>query len=264
MAVNKVVYGDRTLIDLTGDTVTAADLALGKTAHDASGQLITGTGIIGASGGTATAENILEGKTAYVNGQLITGTMPYNSFYEPYVWTVDEDEAVHVDEGYYDGTQSITLSPEAVNNLTEENIREGVYLLGVWGRLIPLEWENVGAPRLKDYPNYRFEHPNANNSFDATLVYDTSSSQYLFDEYAVASNNIYIFYRDIRLIHSPFIFFFSQNSLQDNATITNAIQISLTQSTRFVFAVPYNGYVTICKTGTSTTECFRSVNAPLD
>ena len=43
MAVNKVVYDNNTLIDLTSDTVTADKLAQGYTAHDASGAAITGT-----------------------------------------------------------------------------------------------------------------------------------------------------------------------------------------------------------------------------
>ena len=43
MAVNKVTYGGETLIDLTGDTVTADKLAEGITAHDASGAEIIGT-----------------------------------------------------------------------------------------------------------------------------------------------------------------------------------------------------------------------------
>lgn len=43
---NKVVYDGTTLIDLTGDTVTAADLRYGKTAHDASGAPITGTAAV--------------------------------------------------------------------------------------------------------------------------------------------------------------------------------------------------------------------------
>lgn len=46
MAVNKVVYGGETLIDLTSDTVTAATLAEGVTAHDASGNLIVGTATV--------------------------------------------------------------------------------------------------------------------------------------------------------------------------------------------------------------------------
>lgn len=43
MAVNKVVYGGQTLVDLTSDTVTADTLAEGVTAHNASGNKITGT-----------------------------------------------------------------------------------------------------------------------------------------------------------------------------------------------------------------------------
>lgn len=43
MAVNKVVYGDEVKIDLTGDTVTAENLKKGITAHDKSGEIITGT-----------------------------------------------------------------------------------------------------------------------------------------------------------------------------------------------------------------------------
>ena len=43
MAYNKVVYNNNTLIDLTGDTVTAADVAEGKTFHLADGSQATGT-----------------------------------------------------------------------------------------------------------------------------------------------------------------------------------------------------------------------------
>ena len=43
MAVNKVIYGSDTLIDLTSDTVTAADVAAGRTLHLASGASATGT-----------------------------------------------------------------------------------------------------------------------------------------------------------------------------------------------------------------------------
>ena len=42
MAVNKVVLGNETLLDLTGDTATAADVASGKTFHLASGVQATG------------------------------------------------------------------------------------------------------------------------------------------------------------------------------------------------------------------------------
>lgn len=43
MAISKVAYDGHTLIDLTGDTATAADVAQGKTFHLANGEKTTGT-----------------------------------------------------------------------------------------------------------------------------------------------------------------------------------------------------------------------------
>lgn len=43
MAANKVVFGNKVLIDLTGDTVTEEALLKGYTAHKADGTIITGT-----------------------------------------------------------------------------------------------------------------------------------------------------------------------------------------------------------------------------
>ena len=42
MAINKVDFGNRNLIDLTNDTVTPEKLMSGETAHDKSGNLVTG------------------------------------------------------------------------------------------------------------------------------------------------------------------------------------------------------------------------------
>ena len=42
VAINKVTFGGNTLIDISGDTVTASTLLSGYTAHDASGTQITG------------------------------------------------------------------------------------------------------------------------------------------------------------------------------------------------------------------------------
>jgi hypothetical protein len=40
--VNKVVFGDETLIDLSSDTIAANKMLNGTTAHDKSGALISG------------------------------------------------------------------------------------------------------------------------------------------------------------------------------------------------------------------------------
>lgn len=43
MGVSKVVYNNKTIIDLTTDTVTAASLDKGIVAHDKAGNVVTGT-----------------------------------------------------------------------------------------------------------------------------------------------------------------------------------------------------------------------------
>lgn len=46
MAVNKVVYNNETLIDLTNDTITPSDLVKGTIAHDKTGTQINGTLVV--------------------------------------------------------------------------------------------------------------------------------------------------------------------------------------------------------------------------
>lgn len=49
MAINKVVYGDQTLLDLTNDTVTADKVLKGETFHTRSGESAIGTAVGGSS-----------------------------------------------------------------------------------------------------------------------------------------------------------------------------------------------------------------------
>ena len=114
--VNKVVFGNQTIIDLTTDTITAADLANGVTAHDATGATITGTSTKDSdtSQDTALVGEILSGKTAHARGALLTGTMPNRG-------AIDEDisvvaEVITIPQGYHAG-----------------NIKDGVEILGVTG-----------------------------------------------------------------------------------------------------------------------------------
>ena len=50
MPINKVQYGNTVLIDLTSDTVTAAMLMQGYTAHDRTGAIVIGTATGGVDG----------------------------------------------------------------------------------------------------------------------------------------------------------------------------------------------------------------------
>lgn len=69
--VNKVTFGGTTLIDLTEDTVTAATLMQGYTAHDKSGALITGTATGGIDGDNLAYGGAIVG-TAIVGSAVLT------------------------------------------------------------------------------------------------------------------------------------------------------------------------------------------------
>ena len=133
--VSKVIYNGNTLIDLTGDTVTAATLASGITAHDKSGALVTGTNTYDSdtSDDTAVAAEILATKTAHARGSQITGTMPNNGAVNGIINTVSQEYTVPV--GYHDGSGKVKINTVEQAKIIAGNIRQGVTILGVTGTM---------------------------------------------------------------------------------------------------------------------------------
>lgn len=134
--INKVVYGNQTLIDLTTDTLTSTDqLASGVTAHDRSGAVITGTNTYDAdtSDANAAASEILLNKTAYVSGNKITGTMPNNGAVTGTIST--KAQQYTIPQGYHDGSGKVSIASTEQAKLIATNIREGVTILGVEGTM---------------------------------------------------------------------------------------------------------------------------------
>lgn len=81
MGINKVVLNDTTKLDLTADTVTADTLANGVTAHNAAGDIITGT---------FNPVTSFNGRTGAVTPQ--TGDYSYDQLYDtPDVADYDTD-----------------------------------------------------------------------------------------------------------------------------------------------------------------------------
>ena len=133
--VNKVIFGGNTLIDLTADTVDAAHLLAPYTAHDRSGAIITGTCTFNAdtSDATVTADEILSGKTAYVNGTKITGSMPNRGAVTGTITTKAQQYTIQ--QGYHDGSGKVSIAATEQAKIIAENIRQGVTILGVEGTM---------------------------------------------------------------------------------------------------------------------------------
>lgn len=135
MAVSKVVYGGNTLIDLTGDSVTADKLLSGITAHGKDGDLVTGacTFDVDSNDATVAVAEILSGKTAYARGTKLVGTMPNNGAVTGKIST--KDGAYTIPQGYHDGSGTVGISETEKEKLIPSNIREGINILGVDGQM---------------------------------------------------------------------------------------------------------------------------------
>lgn len=137
---SKVIINGQTYIDLTGDTVTAASLLSGYTAHGKDGRAVNGTCTFNAdtSSDTVTASSMLTGYTAHdEDGNSITGTIPNVGAQTSTIET--KSGSVTINRGYHDGTGNVTLKASAVADLTANNIRSGKTILGVTGTMSATE-----------------------------------------------------------------------------------------------------------------------------
>ena len=137
MAVNKVIYGGNTLIDLTGDTVTKDKLLVGASAHNMAGVKIDGECAFDAdtSDATAVSSEVLNGSTYYARGSKGTGTMPNIGSQNEDIDNVDDQ--VIIQQGYHDGSGKIKIADVEKKKIVPANIKEGVSVLGVVGTLKP-------------------------------------------------------------------------------------------------------------------------------
>ena len=132
---SKVVLANGTvLIDLTADTVDAAHLLAGYTAHGANGAPITGTNTFDSdtSDDTLQVAEALSGKTFHARGTAYTGTMANNGGNNV---TVSGKTGTTIPAGYYDGSGKAVLDSTSSTNLVANNIREGITILGVEGTM---------------------------------------------------------------------------------------------------------------------------------
>lgn len=132
MGANKIVLATGEVpIDLTSDTVTPDKLAKDVTAHDKSGEIIIGTNTfdVDSSEATATAAEVLAGKTFAAGGQVKTGEMPNN---EGKTYTISNaDDVINIPIGFHDGSGKVSIAPEELEKLKNpQNIKNGVIIMG--------------------------------------------------------------------------------------------------------------------------------------
>lgn len=133
MAKNKIIYGGSVLVDMTGDTATAAQILDGYTAHINTGEQVEGTCTYDADTSDATAgvAEILSTKTAYVNGSKLTGTMPNRGAVTGTISTKAGEYTIQ--NGYHDGSGTVSISSTEQAKIIAGNIKSGVVILGVTG-----------------------------------------------------------------------------------------------------------------------------------
>lgn len=127
-----IVTGNITLmtnLDNLGDA-SASDVVSGKTFTSSAGLKVTGThvcsGGLDTSDATATATDILSGKTAYVNGAKVTGSITSKS---ATTYTPGTSDQTIASGQYLSGKQTI----KGDSNLVAGNIKSGVSIFGVAG-----------------------------------------------------------------------------------------------------------------------------------
>lgn len=136
MANSKIVLGNgEVLMDLTADTVKKDKLLKGYTAHDATGEPITGTCEYDAdtSDATATADEILENTFAYAHGNKVPGKMKNNGAVSGKITT--KEGKYTVPQGFHDGSGTVQIDSTEQAKLIPGNIRAGVTVLGVTGNM---------------------------------------------------------------------------------------------------------------------------------
>jgi hypothetical protein len=136
MAISKVIYGGKELINLTQDTVTAKTLLVGETAHGADGEPITGTCDFDCytQDANATKDEILKGRIAYVNKTKVEGAMIDHGAIAGMVY--EADSPCVIPRGFHDGSGTVGVD---ATNLAPSNIRQGIKILGVTGTMTGTE-----------------------------------------------------------------------------------------------------------------------------
>lgn len=168
--INKVIYGGNTLIDLTADTITAADVLNNKVFHLPSGVIATGTSTYDSdtSDDTAVVAEVLASKTFHARGSALTGTMPNRGAVAGVIDTVDG--VYTIQNGYHDGSGTVAISATERAKIIASNIREGIVILGVTGTMSGEEGVNAESVNVTPMTTAQTITPSSGYNYISQVV----------------------------------------------------------------------------------------------
>lgn len=139
--VNKVVFGNTTVMDISDTTADASKVLYGEKFYLRTGEGVTGSCTYDSdtTDANATAAEILDTKTAYVNKNKITGQMPNRGAVTGTISTVAGTYSIQ--NGYHDGSGTVAIDSTEQGKIIAGNIKKDVTILGVTGT-----YEGSGTP----------------------------------------------------------------------------------------------------------------------
>lgn len=128
---SKNITGNINTTSITGN-ITTTDNIVGKV------EIGNGTG-----DATAYSSDILDGKTAYARGTLLTGTIPINQ--EQDIELTTKAESYRIPIGYHNGSGKVGIAEVEQNKIIADNIKKDINILGVTGSYSGLDVSDTTA-----------------------------------------------------------------------------------------------------------------------
>jgi hypothetical protein len=125
----------------------------------------------------AAAGSIKEGEIAYVKGEKVIGTMPIKGAGGGKIST--KDGSVKIDEGYYNGSGSVSLADTEKAKLIATNIRQGITVLGVTGTMSATEGAKPQAKEVTPTKSEQVVLPDNGYNYLSQVTIGAIPEQYI-------------------------------------------------------------------------------------